>query len=115
MYAEEAELQWRITRLGYDIVNCPEAKIIHLEGRSTKGQDGLNEKQFRMRMNGNYLFFDKTYGNGSAEQLCKYRKRRYQRQLYVAKIKGNNTLIDQLERMIQLVDDTYLEYTKNSR
>ncbi len=110
MYAEEAELQWRISQLGYKIVNCPEAKIIHLEGRSTKSKRPFNERQFRMRMNGTMLFFDKVYGQGSARKFCNYRKRRYQRQLYVATIKRNEDTINRLTQMIKLIEDTYTEY-----
>ena len=115
MYAEEAELQWRISQLGYEIVICPEAKIIHLEGGSTREQSIFNEKQFCMRMNGAMLFFDKVYGKGSAKEFCKYRKRRYQRQLYMAKLKSNQMTVNQLKCMIQLVDSVYFEYTKNSK
>jgi len=115
MYAEEAELQWRIFRLGYKIVNCPEAKIIHLEGRSTKEQNEFSESQFCMRMNGTMLFFDKAYGNGSSNKFCKYRKRRYQRQLYMAKLKKNEAAINQLKHMIELIDSVYCEYTKQVR
>ena len=115
MYAEEAELQWRIFRLGYKIVNCPEAKIIHLEGRSTREQNAFSNNQFIMRMNGKMLFFDKVYGKGSAEKFYRYRKRRYQRQLFIAKLRNNKTVIRQLERMIQLADSVYSEYTENGR
>ena len=114
MYAEEAELQWRILQLGYRIVNCPDAKIIHLEGRSTKQQNEFNERQFCMRMNGMMLFFDKAYGQGGAKEFFKYRKRRYQRQLFIARLKNNKTLIAQLEHMIQPLDNVCSDYLKNS-
>lgn len=109
MYAEEAELQWRISHLGYKIVNCPEAKIIHLEGKSTKDQSAFSEKQFCMRMNGNMLFFDKAYGEGSSKEFLKYRKRFYQRRLYMAKLKNNKKTIDRLKRMIKLLDEVFYE------
>ncbi len=115
MYAEEAELQWRISRLGYKIVNYPAAKIIHLEGKSTKEQNTFNERQFCMRMNGNMLFFDKVYGQGSAKDFCKYRKRFYQRRLYLAKLKRNKKTADYLEHMIELLNCEYLEYSNNSK
>lgn len=114
MYAEEAELQYRISKLGYTIVNCPDAKIIHLEGKSTEEQNAFNEKQFCMRMNGMMLFFDKVYGYGNAREFCKYRKRRYQRQLFIAKLKNNETTINQLKRMIQLLDDVYCKYIEDN-
>ncbi len=109
MYAEEAELQWRISQLDYKIVNCPDAKIIHLEGRSTKKQNTFSERQFCMRMNGIMLFFDKAYGQGSSKEFLKYRKRFYQRRLYMAKLKNNKTAVDRLKHMIQLLDEVFYE------
>ena len=114
MYAEEEELQWRIFRLGYKIVNCPKAKIIHLEGRSTKEENTFSEKQFCMRMNGMMLFFDKAYGKGSSKKFYRYRKLRYQRQLYIANLKRNRIIIDQLKRMIKLMDSEYIKYSNSS-
>ena len=64
-------------------------------------------------MNGMMLFFDKAYGQGSAKEFFKYRKRRYQRQLFISKLKNNKTLIDQLEHMIQLLGSVYSEYAEN--
>ena len=36
MYCEESELSWRIRKAGYYNVNVPQAKIVHLEGKSSK-------------------------------------------------------------------------------
>lgn len=34
MYCEDSELAYRVKKLGYEIINVPEAKIVHLEGKS---------------------------------------------------------------------------------
>lgn len=38
MYFEETDLQYRMQKAGYNIKFVPDAKIIHLEGKSTKNQ-----------------------------------------------------------------------------
>ena len=59
MYAEEVELSVRIRRKGYKIVNVPQARITHLEGKSIE----LNEKRIRLQLEGRKLFFRKTYSS----------------------------------------------------
>lgn len=34
MYCEDSELAYRVKKLGYEIINVPEVKIVHLEGKS---------------------------------------------------------------------------------
>ena len=55
MYHEESELCNRINNLGYEIYSIPEAKIIHLEGKSSI----FKEKQFKNSRFGKYLYFYK--------------------------------------------------------
>ena len=112
MYGEEAELQWRIKQLGYKIVNCPDARIIHLEGRSTKTSSSINETQFRMRMTGMILFFKKAYGEDTAKKFYKYRRKRYERQRMAAILKINRNLAVSLRRMIVILDEVYTEVFK---
>lgn len=58
MYHEESELCFRVLKLGYSIYNIPEAKIIHLEGKSSK----VKLIKFQMERESKYLFFYKTKG-----------------------------------------------------
>ena len=56
MYAEETELTYRIFKAGYLSFSVPLAKIIHLEGKSSK----FKENKFRMGLEGKYKYFYKT-------------------------------------------------------
>lgn len=56
MYYEESEMTYRIKKLGYKIVCCPEAKIIHLEGKTHE----FNDAKLRMIFTGRLLYMLKT-------------------------------------------------------
>ena len=57
MYAEETDLSKRIYLLGYKSISVPEAKIIHLEGKSNK----YKSTQMKMRYEGRMLYYKKYY------------------------------------------------------
>ena len=57
MYAEETDLSKRIYLLGYKSISVPEAKIIHLEGKSNK----YKSAQMKMRYEGRMLYYKKYY------------------------------------------------------
>lgn len=57
MYSEEAELTYRVKKLGYRVMSVPQAKIIHLEGKSTK----FKEKKLRMFLESKYKYYYKLY------------------------------------------------------
>ncbi|WP_294659960.1 glycosyltransferase family 2 protein [uncultured Fusobacterium sp.] len=58
MYHEENELCVRALKKGYEIYSVPAAKIIHLEGKSSK----FKEKRFILEKEGTYTFFYKVRG-----------------------------------------------------
>lgn len=58
MYFEEAELTFRIKKQGYKVFAVPEAKIIHLEGKSFN----FKETRFRMMCESKYKYLYKVYG-----------------------------------------------------
>lgn len=64
MYHEEVELLYRIVKKDYSIFSIPEAKIIHLGGKSGK----FKEKTARMVLEGKYKYFYKCFGL----KECKY-------------------------------------------
>ncbi|STO30816.1 dTDP-Rha:alpha-D-GlcNAc-pyrophosphate polyprenol, alpha-3-L-rhamnosyltransferase [Fusobacterium necrogenes] len=64
MYSEEIELTYRVYRSGYLSYSVPEAKIIHLEGKSIT----FKENRFRMGLESKYKYFYKT----SNLKICKY-------------------------------------------
>ena len=61
MYHEESELCFRVLKLGYSIYNVPAAKIIHLEGQSSR----IKLEKFKIERKSKYLFFYKTKGISS--------------------------------------------------
>jgi GT2 family glycosyltransferase len=56
MYYEETELSYRIKKAGYCIVALPDAKIIHLEGKSCDTSD----KREKMKSRSKKLYYQKT-------------------------------------------------------
>ena len=58
MYAEEAELQYRIRKAGYEIFINPEAKIIHLHDKSPKKRENMYFEFLKSK----YLYFKLCYG-----------------------------------------------------
>lgn len=91
MYAEEEEMSWRITKAGYQIMNVPQAKIIHLEGATVKSANAFSEKQFRMRMNGTIIYYYKCFGIEGVHKFFQYRSLRYERLIKIAKMQGKLT------------------------
>lgn len=61
MYFEETELTSRIKKAGYKVLSVPKAKIIHLEGKSTK----FKEQKIRMFNESKFRYFEKVYGKKS--------------------------------------------------
>lgn len=75
MYGEEQELQFRIVKGGKKIKFLPEAKIVHIDGGSFDSTSEFNPIQFKMRMQGKYLFFLKAYGLNKANEFLELRKK----------------------------------------
>lgn len=67
MYSEEAELTYRVKQRGYQIISVPQAKIIHLEGKSSK----ISLKKLKIYLEGKYCYYYKIYGLEKCEQLYK--------------------------------------------
>lgn len=65
MYFEETELTYRIKKNGYKVISIPEAKIIHLEGKSTK----FKENRYHMFLESKYKYFYKVYGIKTCKKL----------------------------------------------
>lgn len=65
MYFEETELTYRIKKIGYKVMSVPEAKIIHLEGKSTK----FKESRYNMFLESKYKYFYKVYGIKICKEL----------------------------------------------
>ena len=58
MYCEESELSWRIRKAGYYNVNVPQARIVHLEGKSSS----IREQRKLLELDGRKKYYIKTRG-----------------------------------------------------
>lgn len=56
MYFEETELSYRISHKRYKIMNIPDAKITHLEGKSFK----IKEEKIYQFIKGRFIYYKKT-------------------------------------------------------
>lgn len=57
MYCEDADLAYRVRMNGYEILNVPKAKIVHLEGKSILFQEKLKKIYYERRK----IFFKNHY------------------------------------------------------
>lgn len=112
MYAEEEELTWRISSLGYDVVCVPQAKIIHLEGATVKKQNEFSPRQFKMRMNGTLTYYKKRFGSEGASEFYRIRRLRYDRLMKIAKLQGKfrPDMIAAVQR--DCLDEVYRAFNK---
>lgn len=111
MYYEEEELTWRITDAEYKVMSIPNAKIIHLDGATTKEQNTFSENQFRMRMNGALTYYDKLYGTDGVRAFFELRCKRYCRLIKIAKIqhKFSEDFIPAVQK--KCLEEEYRKYT----
>ncbi len=110
MYAEEEELSYRVSELGYMSMNIPSAKIIHLEGVTQKKINSFNEKQFRMRMQGIMLYYQKRFGMEGVNDFYRWRNKQYERLIQIGKMQGKD--VDDLIVSIQkkCLGEVYQEF-----
>ena len=112
MYGEEEELTYRITQLSLNVMAVPEAKIIHLEGATLNASHSFNARQFKMRMNGALTYFKKCFGDDGAEKFYFYRRRRYERNMKIAKLMGKLTPESAAVLQLKYLDEAYKEFTE---
>ena len=67
LYHEESELCNRILKNNFEIYSVPDAKIIHLEGKS-----GFKDEKFRLYMKHYYIFFAKVGGKKIVKEAYFY-------------------------------------------
>lgn len=61
LYCEDTEWSYRIWQSGYKIVFVPQARIIHLEGKSGIAKRTLNPKIIEEQWYSRFLYFEKVY------------------------------------------------------
>lgn len=86
MYYEEQELSYRVKKLGFKSVCIPNSKIIHYDGMSTKKVDEFSERQYKMRLNGSFVYYFKRYGISGLKQIYSYKIKSFERQLFISKL-----------------------------
>lgn len=59
LYYEESDLQCRAAEIGYEIHSVPQARIVHLEGKSF----GLSETREKRVFNGRKVYFEKHHNS----------------------------------------------------
>jgi len=64
-YQTELEFEDRIKKAGYLCYSVPQAKIIHFEGKTFKGN---RERRFRQYTFGSYIYYEKTFGKESVKR-----------------------------------------------
>ncbi|MBU3073204.1 glycosyltransferase family 2 protein [Clostridium estertheticum] len=63
MYYEETELTNRVRLKGYKVYSVPDAKIIHLQGKSIPNKNAKsNIRKYKLEMYSMFLYFEKVYG-----------------------------------------------------
>lgn len=86
MYHEESELCFRILKKRYSIYSIPQAKIIHLEGKSSQ----FKERKFRMDRYHKYMFFYKTRGKKSLKWVYLFSQIKFLNLFDIKRFRINN-------------------------
>lgn len=94
MYHEENELCVRAIKKGYKIYSVPKAKIIHLEGKSSK----FKEKRFILEKEGTYTYFYKVKGYSSLKWAYFLLQLSYFSQFSFRKLKLNSEVYKKMSK-----------------
>ncbi|MEE8826062.1 MAG: glycosyltransferase family 2 protein [Eubacteriales bacterium] len=100
MYAEESELSFRVRKKGRAVMSVPEAEIIHLDGGSFGGQPGFKSRQYAMRQLGKMLFFEKCYGQESADLYRRMKRAELRRMYLLARLFRREALLSLTKQQI---------------
>lgn len=97
MYYEETELSYRIHKAGYKIINMPEVKILHLEGKSIQ----TNFAKQQMLLSSRKTYYKLTIGKKYIHDvLCKFT---FWIRLVAATLRGSQEEITYWKNSIKLV------------
>lgn len=107
MYAEEQDLCFRIKKLGFDIYSQPKARIVHLDGASTKKENEFSDKIFKMRLHGGFIYYKKRYGDEGFKLYYKYRLKNINRNLFIAKLFLKKNLYTYFSIQKQCLQEVY--------
>lgn len=113
MYAEEAELSWRITKKGYQIVNVPSAQIIHYDGASVKKDTGFSARQYSMRLTGGFMYYLKCFGVQGVHECYKYKMLQIDRNLQIGKLFHRTNLIELKKQQKVCLKEAYQKFVQD--
>lgn len=113
MYAEEADLQYQINKLGYHVMNVPQAKMIHFEGDTFK-KDGTGFSEFRLvqSIKSSLYYFKKNYSEEVAKDYVRALKKNYIIKCFIYKLCLKYNKFKFCKMSIQCIDENYGEYLK---
>ena len=100
MYAEESELSFRVRKTGRTVMSVPEAEIMHLDGGSFGGQAGFKSRQYVMRQLGRMIFFEKCYGQESADMYRRMKRTELRRTYLLARLFRREALLSLTNQQI---------------
>ena len=101
LYYEETELQFRIRRYGYTICSVPQAKIIHLEGKSFS----ISRHRETLSLLSRKLYFDKTHGKIYKRLISSYYFVLTKLSLIIATAINNKPYISKLKQRVEVLKE----------
>lgn len=110
MYCEESELSWRIRKAGYKNVNVPQARIVHLEGKSSK----IKEQRKMMELDGRSKYYIKTRGKFYFELANVILLSGLTLRQFLYGLLGRKSDKDECKQLKKLIFKAYYGNTKNS-
>lgn len=99
LYYEETELQYRMTRLGYDIYSVPFAKIIHLEGKSFN----VSRHREKNALISRKLYYKETKSPIYSKCINSYYKIITLTALFISRLSKNKRLEEKLKQRIEIL------------
>lgn len=103
MYYEESEMTHRIRKLGYSIICCPEAKIVHLEGKTHE----FNEAKLRMIFTGRLLYMLKTKSKFNYKVTDLSYRILHKLNQFILKLKGDKTNCQRIKNKMNIYKDVF--------
>lgn len=112
MYAEEEDLSYRISKLGYKHFSVPQAKVVHYDGASTKRINEFNSKQFKMRIEGKFIYYNNHYGYQGVKNYYKYKSLYFNRCIKIATLFNRKQLLEITTEQLNCLKEVYKNIEK---
>ena len=93
MYYEDVDLNYKVKKAGYKVMSVPEARIIHLVGKSMEGGDEADKTRRRRRMDAESqaVFLREHYRRGSALLLLWIEKAHVRAKILILRLLRKDT------------------------